>query len=442
MLDSTLPTALEHDLATLQTLAFQVLEDGDFQDRWDVAKVFSALGGMLTHADAIAPLPGTSGTGSGTGSGSSAPNRLESLISPLIDCLQDDAHDPELHWFVTRILSEFRQADVLAALIDLLKTSDTADLQDIAAMALAGFGATAVPALTTLLEVERTRLLAVQTLARIREPACVEPLMQVLHDDDPAVRAAAIAALGSTRDRRIPHLLIEALQDPDAAVRQAAVTNLGFRADLLPQVDLVVLIQSLLTDINPTVCQQSAIALSRLATPTATVALADTAQSPQTPLTLQIECVRALGWMSTRPAITALHSVLHHLLANWTTYPAPADVVLELIKALGRTKSAELQHQATIHLIAYLQACPPPLQTPAIKQAIALELATLGDPSALDSLLHLATDSELSVKLHAIAALKHLNPTHAHQQLTAWAADESNSDAVRQSAAIALQEWG
>lgn len=439
-LGSTPQTALEYDLQVIRTLAFQVLESGDFQERWDVAKVFSALGTLLTKTEVITQtLLDTPA------------NRLEFLISPLIAYLKDDEYDPELHWFVTRILSEFREADVLTALVDLLNTSNTEDLQEMAATALAGFGAAAVPALTALIGSDRTRLLAVRTLAQIREPACVEPLMQVLQDDDPAIRAAAIAALGGTRDPRISTLLVEALQDPAATVRQAAVTNLGFRTDLLPQMDLVSVMRPLLEDENPAVGQQTAIALSRLGTPTASVALAAAAQSPQTPPILQLECIRALGWINTSAAITALHQVLDYLLASETRSDpakklAPADLVLELIlelvKALGRTKAADLQHQATTSLIALLQSCPPAWQTPEIRQAIALELSNLGDPSALDPLLNLAIDPDLSVKLHAIAALKQLNPTQAYQRLTAWVADASELELIRQEVAIALQEWG
>jgi len=429
-------SVLENDIQVIRTLAFQVLEFGDFQERWDVAKVFSALGTLLTKID------GSTQTRLDT----HTDHQLESLIAPLIAYLRDDEYDPELHWFVTRILSEFRESDVLTALVDLLNTSNKEDLQEMAATALAGFGAAAVPALTALLAFDRSRLLAVQTLAQIREPACVEPLMQVLHDNDSAIRAAAIAALGGTRDPRVSTLLVEALQDPVATVRQAAVTNLGFRADLLPQMDLVSVVQPFLEDENPGVGQQTAIALGRLGTSAATVALAAAAQSFQTS-PVQIECIRALGWINTSAAITALHQVLGHLLAS-ETHPdpannlAPADLRLELIKALGRTKAADLQHQATAYLITLLQSCLPAWQTPEIKQAIALEFSNIGDSSALDPLLNLAIDPELSVKLHAIAALKQLNPTQAHQRLTAWVTDESESEFIRREAAIALQEWG
>uniref|UniRef100_A0ACD5GQN0 HEAT repeat domain-containing protein n=1 Tax=Desertifilum tharense IPPAS B-1220 TaxID=1781255 RepID=A0ACD5GQN0_9CYAN len=82
---------------------------------------------------------------------------------------------------------------------------------------------------------------------------------------------------------------MQALKHTAAPIRRAATIGLGLRSDLLAQLDLVSLLQERLWDFNFEVCQAATIALSRLGTPAAAIALARLLQSPQTPVPLQIE---------------------------------------------------------------------------------------------------------------------------------------------------------
>jgi HEAT repeat protein len=79
----------------------------------------------------------------------------------------------------------------------------------------------------------------------------------------------------------------------------------------------------------------------------------------------------------------------------------------EAVLVLGRMEHPELKPQATKILQSLLQNHPLGL-TVAGKQAIALGLGHLGQPTAATSLNILLMDADASVRFHAIAALNHL----------------------------------
>jgi HEAT repeat protein len=84
------------DLEQVLNLALDVLYAGDFQERWEVAKVFPKLGAIA--------------------------------IAPLIEILEDEEADLELRWFAARILGGFNDPTVITTLVELLKTSEDEDL--------------------------------------------------------------------------------------------------------------------------------------------------------------------------------------------------------------------------------------------------------------------------------------------------------------------------
>ncbi|HEY9298430.1 MAG TPA: HEAT repeat domain-containing protein, partial [Phormidium sp.] len=247
--------------------ALEILTWGDFQDRWDVAKIFPGLG--------------------------------KEAIAPLIAILEDEEAEEELRWFVARILGEFNDSAVILPLIDLLKSSGSEELSAMATTALANLGKSAINALTDLLTQEQGRLLAVRGLAHIRTKETITPLLSVVNDQQVEVRATAIEALGSFHDPLIFPVLLAALKDVAASVRKEAVIALGVRSDLKNQLNLVQVVKPLLWDFNIEVCQQAAIALGRLGTDEAADALFLLWQSSVTPLPLQLQGIRALGWVET-----------------------------------------------------------------------------------------------------------------------------------------------
>lgn len=380
---------------TLLDLAMQVLESGSFQDRWEMAKLFPNFG-----TDAIAPL---------------------------IDFLSDEDADIEAQWFAVRILGRFNHPHVIEALIEVLKTSESEDLNSMAVSVLASMGKSAIVMLEPLLKNDSTRSFAVQALGQIRRSETVPLLMQVVQDSDMQIRAIAIESLSSFHSDDITTVLIEALQDVAVQVRLAAVTGLGFRSDYPNLVDHL---RPLLLDLNLEVCRQAAIALGRLGTQQAATALYQVLESQHTPENLAIELIRALGWIALPEALNYLETALLQLSLSET-------VQLEIVQTLGRIDSIELKSQATNILLNSL----PKLQSTGTRSAIALSLGQLGHSDAMNTLVALLADPDDGVRFHAISALKTLNAERAHEYLEQLANIEPADSELGRGIAIALSEW-
>jgi HEAT repeat protein len=386
------------DLEQVLNLALEVLNDGDFQERWEVAKMFPKLG--------------------------------EIAIAPLIEILEDEDAELELRWFTGRILGEFNHPIVITTLVDLLTTSEDEDLAVMAAAVLSSFGESAVEALTGLLADPDSRLLATRSLSQIRRPEIIAPLLGVVRDPQVAIRATAIEALTSFHDPRIPPVLLDALNDHVAAVRKEAVIGLGLRSDLREELDLLNRLKPLLYDFNLEICQQAAIALGRLGTDDAAEALFGVLQSPATPVTLTYDLIRALAWVGTTKSLDYLQQAL---------IGAAVESTLEIVRVLGRLEDPVLKTKAAQILIDFLNSEHPTAGEATVKQAIAQAWGQLGEISAIDALVGLLADPADSVRLHAIAALKNFPTTH--QQLVQLAADENLTPALKEGLAIALAEW-
>ncbi|MEG3859419.1 HEAT repeat domain-containing protein [Microcoleus sp. herbarium12] len=417
----------EHILEQAVSLAIAALELGDFQDRWEIAKVLPNLG--------------------------------NGAIAPLIALLEDEDADTEPRWFAARILGKFDSPEVMQALVKLIENSD-AELSQIAAEILGNFGTRAIESLTTLLQQQESRQFATAALAQIRRTETIAPLLSVVTDSQVAVRVAAIEALSSFHDSRIPPVLVSALKDSATAVRKEAVRALGVRAYLDAELDLVNLLQPLLLDIRLEVCQEAAIALGRLKTNAAAAALFELLRSPATPLQLQIETVRALGWSETTAALEYLQTALigrssngleSRALINQNSIQITDEyglidninfaVCQEIVAVLGRVEKPELKAKAAEIAIDLVKGNYPAVQSAQIKQSLALALGQLGDIRALDVLIQLLADADNSVILHSLSALKRLGGGEVRQQLVSLAQQESLEPRLKQGIAIALQEW-
>ena len=386
------------DLEQVLNLALDVLEAGDFQERWDVAKLFPKLGAIA--------------------------------IAPLIEILQDDEAELELRWFAGRILGGFNHPTVITTLVDLLKTAEDEELSTMAAAALASLGDSAVEALTGLLADPESRLLATTSLSQIRRSEIIAPLLSVVNDPQVSVRSTAIEALSSFHDPRVPPVLLNALDDPAATVRKEAVIGLSLRSDLGEELDLLNRLKPLLYDFNREVCQQAAIALGRLGTDEAADALFEVIKSPATPVPLTYDFIRALGWVGTAKSLDYLQQALAHV---------SVECVVEIVRVLGRLEKPALKTKAAQILIDFLNSEHPARQVATVKQALAQAWGELGEVAAIDGLIGLLADPVDSVRLHAIAALK--NFPSVHQQLIAIAADENLTPSLKEGIAIALAEW-
>ncbi|GAB4243586.1 MAG: hypothetical protein Kow0049_33270 [Stanieria sp.] len=347
-------------------LALAVLFYGDFQLRWEVTKIFVAIG--------------------------------TSVIEPLINVLEDESNDIEIRWFVCRILAEFNHPKIIFALIKLLQHSEE-ELALIATEALAQIGVPAIESLTNLLNHPEYRLLVVTALAQIRHPDNIPALLQVVKDPQPAIRAIAIEALSSFHDQRIPPILIEALHDTNATVRKEAVIGLGFRSDLVQELNLVEIITPLLYDFNLEVCRYAALSLAKMTSQSdrAVEALNQVLISEATPTTLKLDLVKALSWSETELALSYLEQAL--LRENQL-------IQSEIINLLGRITKPSLRPQAVQILLNFWQATSKQKISNQLKQNLATSLGELRNDQAFVMLNELAADPEQIVKLHAIAALK------------------------------------
>lgn len=386
------------DLEQVLNLALDTLHAGDFRERWDIAKVFAKLG--------------------------------ERAIAPLIEILEDDEAELELRWFTARILGNFNHPTAITTLVNLLQTAEEEDLAAMAATALSSLGHSAVDALADLLADPQTRLLATTALSQIRRTEIIEPLLNIVGDPDVAIRATAIEALSSFHDPRIPPVLLEALDDNAAEVRKEAVTGLGLRPDLWGELDLLNRLKPLLYDFNRDVCQQAAIALGRSGRDEAADALFEVLISPATPVPLQIDFIRALGWVGTAKALDYLQQALPGV---------SVEGVHEIVRILGRTEQPVLKTKVAQILLDFFHSQHPTTTLAPIKQALAQAWGHLGEMSAMVTLMELLADSEESVRWHAIAALKNF-PT-AQQQLEQLVTDDNLTPALKEGVAIALAEW-
>ncbi|MBR8826849.1 MAG: HEAT repeat domain-containing protein, partial [Gomphosphaeria aponina SAG 52.96 = DSM 107014] len=240
--------------ATLQE-NLQVMINGDFQTRWEVGKILAKQG--------------------------------KAAIAPLREILADNDADLELRWFAGRILSEFKEPEIIISLVKLLEETEEIELCKLAISALANIGSPAIEALKNLLTQEDTKLLAIQALGQITNPQTIEPLLTMVDDPVPLVRATAIEALGNFHEDSITPVLVKALTDKAAAVRKEAVAALGRKKNF----NVVTEVAQLLDDLNYQVCQTAAIALGRIGTDEAAAALFHVLKSPATPASLKLDIV-------------------------------------------------------------------------------------------------------------------------------------------------------
>ncbi|MGI0488089.1 HEAT repeat domain-containing protein [Pantanalinema rosaneae CENA516] len=393
------------DRDTILPLAIQVLQSGDFQDCWEVAKVFPGLGRMAVPA--------------------------------LVELLRDEDAELEVRWFAARILGELGEPTAIHALVDLLQTTDDEDLSRIAAEALANLGTSAIAALASLLPQPEARLSVVQALAQIRHSDIIPPLLTVVDDAQPTIRALAIEALSSFHDPQIPPVLVAALSDPVAMVRRAAISGLAVRSELANELNLEHLLADRLWDLNLGVCQQAATALGRLGTDAAVKALFRALQGANVPIALQVEMVRALAWAGTDAALETLQVLLTTPLPS----ESPERLYQEIVTMLGRWSMVDRQPLVAQTLVEFLNSNHPTIELMPIKAAIALALGQLQQPIAVEPLIQLLAIDDAGVRLHVIAALKQLTAHNVQRRLTEMYGSPTTADALRQGLAIALQEW-
>jgi HEAT repeat protein len=386
------------------------LEQGDFQSRWEIAKQIPDFG--------------------------------EAAIAALVDLLHKTPEDPELQWFIARILGEFQHPESVIALVNLLESAEDEEVMEMATQMLTQMGPRAIAALTSLLDKPESRAVVVPALAQIQNVAMIPCWLSVMADPDARLRAIAIETLGRFHDPRIVPALIQGLQDVSAKVRQEAIAGISYRAPLFlaQDHDPVALIQPSLQDFDLQVCQQAVLALGRLATDAAAQALLVTATATNIPVSLKLTIVEALGQIGSHQSIEFLQQL-------WPYSPQSLQILDDshpvlaraIITALTLNHQTGLQAKSSSVLIHCLHH--QPCSDPAISKAIASALGQLGTAQGMPELIGLLGTPDLGVRLHAIAALKQIAPDHAYRQLQALAQDKSLERKLKEGVAMALEEW-
>ncbi|HLP87094.1 MAG TPA: HEAT repeat domain-containing protein [Nostocaceae cyanobacterium] len=357
------PQIINHQPEVLE-LALSGLYLGDFQQRWELSKILISWGKIV--------------------------------IPALIEILEDEDTEDELRWYAARILGELQHPEAIPPLVVLLNSPDE-ELQAIASSALGQMGKMAINALIPLLKQDETKFLAVRSLAQIHQQATITPLLSIVNDPNPAIRSLAIEALSNFHDYRVPPVLLAAINDVASTVRRVAILGLGFRPDLQAELDLAAQLQPKLFDSNLEVCCATISTLSRLGGDVAAEALFSVLISPNTPVLIQLETVRALTWMETTAGLKYLQTALNYSFAS--------TVYQEMVIVLGRVKQPNLTLLATDILLELLNSKHPATNINSVKSAIALSLGHLGTAKAIPALTLLLNEPDQQVKLHAIAAL-------------------------------------
>lgn len=135
------------------------------------------------------------------------------------------------NWIVrmhsAKALGRIQATETLETLILLLQDK-VPGVRDEAARAIQAMGEASLPSLLSQLQDPnwRVRLRAVETLALLKSPAAVQPLMGVVQNDaDTAVRQDAVRTLGKIGDAQVIPLLMESLKQP--SLKLPAIEALG-----------------------------------------------------------------------------------------------------------------------------------------------------------------------------------------------------------------------
>ncbi|MEO0852729.1 MAG: HEAT repeat domain-containing protein [Cyanobacteria bacterium J06648_11] len=358
------------------TRAIDDLWCGDFQARWDATKVIQTYG--------------------------------ERAIAPILAAIRDDAlaaddePDEELLWFLARLFGDWRGAEAIAALTDLLATTSDDDAIAMVAAALAKQGEAAIAPLTDMLTQPARRFAAYRALACIPHPDVLPLLRAAATDLDATIREIALEALGRWRDRDAARFLLVALSDPVAAVRRVAIEGMSTQLTLERNPNTLEAwletISHCLDDLDLQVAEKAAFALSRSPSPRAIELLGAHLQTERVPVRLQCAIARSLVWIATPASLHDLQRALPQL--------APA-AYQEAIAALGRLDVAELRPMATEILLTVLSETES--LSSECRAAIAHGLGQLNQVRSLSALKGLACDSEERVRWHAISAIERLS---------------------------------
>jgi HEAT repeat protein len=391
----------EREREEILGLAMRVLEVGDFQSRWDISKLIAKLG--------------------------------ETALDRLLPLCVDEELDPEQRWFAVRLLGDFPSLKSVLTLGEIFRqTEPTEELLTAATAALATIGSTAIPALVDLLATP-DRAAAVAALAQIRTTATIEPLLTILDDTDPALRATAMEALSSFHDDRLLPIWLEKITDPVPAVRIHAITALSLRAGDLDPVATLDRLAPLLWDLNSDVCCSVAVALSRFAHPRAAEIAGERLLSGEIFPTLRSKLILCLSWLAKDLTGDLAIDYLERALIL-----APPAVAVEIITSIGRLELPHHRSSKVLH--RYIDSQPQSSLSIDAKQALVQALGNLNDVRSVDYLIQYLNEPVDRLKFQVIAALKKIS-ADLPAQVHTLAADRDLDPHWRSGVELCIAEW-
>jgi HEAT repeat protein len=379
--------------------ALDALRAGDFQARWDAAKQLEEYG------EATMPL--------------------------LLGLLQESDVDAELQWFIAKILGSLSHPEATFALGQLLERSEDEEVRSVAAQGLANLGPDAIALLSQFLKDPQHQRMALQAIVQIHRPEVVPLLLELANADSAEVRSMAFEALDQFLDPRIVDVLLVGLNDASPEVRKTAIASLAVCTSEYPLEDLVEHLIPCLTDADLGVAIQAIRALGRLGTERGAIALIQKGCEPNLDPILQKTLIQALGWMDSPVALEGLktiwqkvvpqqpwsESILQEILSSISSSTAAAEWILELVQSniLGLS--------------------------PTLRSRAVLTLGRTGSPAILPRLIETLKDSDYTVRLHIVAALKQIDADLAHACIKQRLQEENLPPQLAEGLAIALQEW-
>jgi HEAT repeat protein len=378
--------------------ALDALKTGDFQSRWDAAKQLEDYG--------------------------------EAMLSPLLLVLQDSNADAELQWFIAKILGSLGHPDAVIALGQLLDQSEDEDVRLVAAQGLAERGADAINCLAQYLKDPLRQMVALRALTQIHRPEVLPLLLEVTQAESADVRSLGFEALDQFIDPQIMGALLAGLKDVNPNVRKVAIASLAVRTQEYPLEDLVAHLIPCLADADLGVVVQAARALGRLGSDRGAIALIQKCGEPKVDPLLQQGIIQALGWIGSAVAQAGLMEIWQTLVQ---TMPLPELLLQEILSSVSDSTAAAW--------VLGVVKSPVLQQFPTLRAKAMLTLGRIGSPGLMPLLIECLEDPDFSVRLHIVAALKHIDAALAYAAVQQRIKDGEIGDRLEKGLAIALREW-
>lgn len=322
----------------------------------------------------------------------------KSAIAPLKEIILSEDEEIETRSCALSVLAQIKSPEVILVAVELLDKTEKEELASLATEALAYQGRQSIVFLSRLLDNESYRYLATKALAQIPNTAVIEPLLSVVNDYSPRIRAIALCGLRNFHDARILKVMTKGLKDYNSQVRKEALVGMGLQKNRSKEVEISSTITPLLYDIDLSVAQQAIITLSKFNHATIVAdALGKLTLSPHTPLTLKISAVKSLGWMETSSSIEWLGKIISSV---------ELEVSLTIIKILGRIHNPELKVIASEILKNFYLREAPDNHNSEILQALCYSWKQIGAKESLPWLREMEKNKDSQVCYHAQSAIR------------------------------------